>query len=131
MATPAVGHAMEHDGAHNMEMYPKYDGVADAPANINTNGCTDCHTVGSAFVNQITTTQNGVEDLLTQLQTALVSHGVLSSTGRLNTGKYPAGIAGAYWNYDMIEMDRSLGVHNADYTRQLLTSSINYLNSLK
>ncbi len=131
MAPAAVGHNLEHDGGHNMEMYPAYDGATSAPANINTNGCTGCHTVGAGFINKIQTTQDGVQAQLDQLKTALINHGVLSSTGRLNTGKYPAGVAGAYWNYDLIEMDRSLGVHNADYTRDLLQGSIDYLNSLK
>jgi hypothetical protein len=131
MATPSVGHTLNHDGGHNMEMYPKYDGADNVAANINTNGCVDCHTAGDAFTNQIETTQHGVEELLTELKTALMDNGILSSSGRLVPGKYPVGVAGAYWNYDLIEMDASLGVHNADYSRQLLTSTINYMNSLK
>lgn len=132
MADPAIGHALEHDGGHNMEMYPAYDGAANTPANINTNGCVKCHPDAgtSGFVATITSTQDGVQTLLDQLETALINHGVMTSSGSVIPGKYPAGVAGAYWNYDMIEMDGSLGVHNGNYTRQLLQASIDYLNGL-
>jgi len=32
------------------------------------------------------------------------------------------------WNYDLIEMDHSLGVHNAKYVRALLHNSIQALS---
>ena len=135
MADPEGGlhSGVYHEGGHNMEMYPKADGESDIPANINTNGCITCHTAAgtAGFVAKITSTQDGVKTLLDQLEKALQSHGVMTSTGGVIPGKYVKGVAGAYWNYDMIEMDHSYGVHNGDYTRQLLQSSIDYLNSKK
>ncbi|MBE0651000.1 MAG: hypothetical protein IH595_09170 [Bacteroidales bacterium] len=130
MATPAIGHNMEHDGAHNMEMYPKYDGMPNTPANINTNGCVACHTdAGSAaFVAKITSTQDFVEQQLNALETLLISKGALTSTGSIKVGKYPVAVAEALWNYELIEADGSLGVHNADYVRGLLANSISALS---
>jgi len=36
---------------------------------------------------------------------------------------------GAVWNYILVEEDRSAGVHNPDYIRDLLQGSLDYLNS--
>ena len=114
-------------GGHNMEMYDKSG--TDSPSAINTTGCVSCHTEGStALVAKITTTQTGVQALLDALQAAMINKGIMTSSGSLKTGKYPVAVAGAYWNYDLIEMDHSLGVHNADYVRALLNNSIQALS---
>jgi len=39
-----------------------------------------------------------------------------------------ADTAGALWNFLMAEEDRSRGVHNSDFIKSLLDSSIKYLN---
>ncbi len=47
-------------------------------------------------------------------------HPVSSSTERTNDE------AGALWNFLMVEEDRSHGIHNPQYARDLLQSSIDY-----
>ncbi|MBN2615579.1 MAG: ammonia-forming cytochrome c nitrite reductase subunit c552 [Bacteroidales bacterium] len=114
-------------GGHNMEMYNLAS--TDSPSAINLSGCLSCHDEGStALVAKITTTQEEVHHLLLTLETAMINKGVMSATGTVIPGKYPQAYAEAYWNWELVEADRSLGVHNADYVKALLNNSIQALS---
>jgi len=53
-----------------------------------------------------------------------------TNTMLLKTGKkYSQKQLAIYWNFQMIEADRSMGVHNYKYTRDMLQSGIDYYNS--
>lgn len=79
---------------------------------------TGCHT---SSVPDMTAEVHG---LLDNLATLLRAKGVLDADNHLVPGVYPVDIAGAYYNWIMLEEDRSLGVHNPKYFRALLTNSI-------
>ncbi|MEZ4907232.1 MAG: hypothetical protein R2771_06255 [Saprospiraceae bacterium] len=57
----------------------------------------------------------------------LQAKGVLDADGTVVTGTYPVDYVGAYFNWIMLEEDRSVGVHNPNYTRALLKNSIEAL----
>lgn len=80
--------------------------------------CTECHTNGVPDI------AAEIHDLLDQLAELLRGEGVLDADNHLVTGEYPVEIAGAYYNWIMIEEDRSNGIHNPKYARALLTNSI-------
>ncbi len=108
---------------HQMGMTYLYHGHEK----INTAGCVTCHPAGLDVL--ISATQTQVLDLLAQLKTLLVSHGAMSESGRIITGKMSADVAGALLNYNMIEADGSEGIHNAKYVTTLLKNSIQALST--
>ncbi len=114
-------------GGHNMGMTYTSHGHEY----FNTAGCTECHAdAGTAtFTAKITATQTYIQSQLDALQALLVNRGVLTSSGRIVTGKkMSADEAGGILNLDMVEADHSLGVHNANYVRALLQNSIDALS---
>jgi hypothetical protein len=83
--------------------------------------------------------QTEIEDLLIDLRGRLEDLGVLTFTQgswlpNVPTGDtlkiYDKGLTGALYNFLLIEDDRSEGIHNYDYIKGLLESSINYVNSI-
>jgi hypothetical protein len=89
-------------------------------------GCNteDCHNGNVAtFDHQGKMTE--IENLLVELQEELVAAGLLDVDGNQVTGAtFPADQVGALYNYNMIEEDRSHGIHNYGYARALLQNSI-------
>jgi hypothetical protein len=85
-----------------------------------TSGCEECH--GEEF--DIDSKQAEVEELIVQLHDLLEAKG-LYHDGHPVVGIYPSAEASALWNYIFIAIeDGSLGVHNPDYTKDLLNASI-------
>jgi hypothetical protein len=76
--------------------------------------------------------QTEMEGMLDSLRTLLTVQGIYNSgNGLANTGTYADGnLVGAYWNYVMVEEDRSLGIHNWGYTSSLIQASIDYVSGL-
>lgn len=96
--------------------------------------CQECHTAAEDF--DYEGIQTDVEEMLEELGNLLVLAGHLDEESGLPEGTSQAkhtiadeGEAGALWNYLMIEEDRSHGVHNPFYIRDLLESSIEYMES--
>jgi len=85
--------------------------------------CTACHADAKNFdINSVQTTVTGKLDAL---KAALTTAGLLDANGKIVVGKYPEAQAAALWNYIYItKEDKSLGVHNADYTNALLDASL-------
>ena len=79
---------------------------------------TECH---GSNVPDMTSEIHG---LLDNLAVILEGKGVLDADHHLVPGVYPVDVAGGYYNWIMLEEDRSLGVHNPKYFRALLTNSI-------
>lgn len=77
--------------------------------------------------------QTDVEYLLDVLGTLLFNEGIIDDEGEPTDGLVVADIdiAGALWNYVMVHEDRSYGVHNPDYIKDMLEASITYMQSLK
>ncbi len=113
-------------GGHTFDMTYVYHG-SDA---VNQAGCSFCHSIGDDFAGDIIAFQEETEELLDSLHTILIDNGwVIASSGLLNASStaplaLTADQAGAVWNFYFFEEDRSLGVHNPDYTTELLEASI-------
>jgi hypothetical protein len=88
--------------------------------------CQTCHTDAKNF--DIDSVQTEVTALITQVGDLLVAKGLLDEDGHAVVGDYPAAEAAALWNYIYISHeDKSLGVHNPDYTKALLNAAIEAL----
>lgn len=88
--------------------------------------CTPCHTDASTL--DINGKQTYITGLIEELKTGLITKGVLDAEGHPVVGTYPIAHAQAFYNYAGIVDDRSKGVHNYEYIKQLLVNSINAVN---
>jgi hypothetical protein len=86
--------------------------------------CQDCHADAESF--DINGAQTEVEEMVTQLEEALVAKGMWDvETDEPVVGEYPEAEAAALWNYVYIaHEDKSMGVHNPAYTKALLEASL-------
>jgi hypothetical protein len=85
--------------------------------------CVACHADATTF--DINGIQTAVTDKLATLKAELTKAGLLDAEGAIVAGKYDEAQANALWNYIFINNeDKSLGVHNADYTNALLDASL-------
>ncbi len=97
----------------------------------NTGACIGCHEdIGENF--DYNGVQTEIDGLVTELRGLLFAAGYVNDAGTpVTRSAVPAEIAGAIWNYMFIGTeDRSHGVHNPAYARDLLQSSIDYMESL-
>jgi nitrate/TMAO reductase-like tetraheme cytochrome c subunit len=96
----------------------------------NTGACVGCHEdIGDNF--DYNGVQTEIDGLLAELQALLLDAGFVNAEGTpvTATGR-PADDAGAIWNFMFVgREDRSRGVHNPAYARDLLQSSIAYMES--
>jgi len=87
--------------------------------------CTTCHEGATDM--DINGKQTEIEGLTNTLKELLMAQGVLDADGHPIPGTYTVDQAGAFYNYATVTEDRSKGVHNYDYCKQLLVNSINVL----
>ena len=101
---------------------------------LNTAACAKCHEEEPEDFN-VDNVQSDVEALIAQLQTLLINNNLLVYYSDEDSWLPPErhvvsdDSVGAVWNYFMAKEDRSEGVHNADYIKGLLESSIEFLQS--
>lgn len=88
--------------------------------------CTPCHEGTETL--DINGVQTEIEDLIAQLTEKLHELGVVDEEGHPIPGTYPLVQAQAYYNLAGLVDDRSNGVHNPSYIKQLVTNSINALD---
>lgn len=88
--------------------------------------CTPCHEDATTL--DINGKQTEIEDLMANLKTKLFDLGVVDAEGSPIPGTYPLVQAQAFYNYAGLVDDRSYGVHNYGYIKQLVTNSINALD---
>lgn len=94
-------------------------------------GCntTNCHNGGLEEIDY-NGVQTEIHELLDSLHTLLLEREWITASGSVNASSSnplvisPAYLAGAMYNYYFVEHDLSFGVHNANYSKQLLESSI-------
>ncbi len=117
------------------------DGFENAP-----NACGTCHP-GLNTVNRTawgdydgSGTTDGIQDELTGLLAA--AHGAILGAGAVDLGHYPywdfssvapvddETVRGAVWNYELIENDGSLGVHNVGFAVGLLQATYRELTGM-
>lgn len=85
--------------------------------------CQGCHSGAEDF--DVNGVQTEVQGLLDELKAALIAKGWLDPEDHPIVQSVPAAQAAALWNYIYVaHEDKSLGVHNADYTIQLLEEGL-------
>ncbi|TSA25087.1 MAG: hypothetical protein D4R67_10815, partial [Bacteroidetes bacterium] len=118
----AVGN---YTGGHSLRM------ASDAEGD-NYNGCNieACHN-GAIVSFDYDGKQTIIEEKLVILLEKLQAAGVANASGLLVTGKsYCQKMLAVFYNYQFIEADRSLGVHNYKRANGMLDDGIAYLESL-
>lgn len=134
-----MGNVQTHSGygvgGHSFNM-------EDEEGNSQVAFCTPCHASATSKLDftanadydgdsTIEGYQTEVDGLLEELRALLVAQGILNnSTGLAIPQTFADGRkAGAYWNYNTIEEDRSRGIHNYKYIVSVLKASIDYLEA--
>lgn len=85
--------------------------------------CVACHADAENF--DINGVQTEVQNMLDELKELLIAKGMLTEEDESVVGEYPEAEGAALWNYIFLaHEDKSLGVHNAAYTKALLEFSI-------
>jgi hypothetical protein len=87
--------------------------------------CQKCHTDAEDF--NINDFETRIEEKLAELKTALVAAGLLTEDGSTVAGSYTEKQALALWNYNVIEEDASMGIHNPVYVMALINASLEAL----
>jgi len=91
--------------------------------------CQECHPEAENF--DYDGIQTEVEGLLEELDDLLVAAGLIDGSGYPISGTIAdKNMAGAVFNYKLVEEDRSLGIHNPAYVIDLLESSIEYMENM-
>jgi hypothetical protein len=94
----------------------------------NTDPCNTCHSgpdLDESFDYMMV--QTITDSLVDSLSTLLQAAGLIDATGHPLSVTTSQDSAGAVWNYLIAHEDRSEGVHNAWYIRDLLNSGIQYM----
>jgi hypothetical protein len=116
MATPTYG---AQAGGHTMSLT-----YGSGPTEFTT-GCkvTGCHATMPDFNKD--GVQDSTEALLMTLENALIARGILDADGGIIAPDTLTTLeAKALVNYELFETDRSLGVHNTEYTFDALNATI-------
>jgi hypothetical protein len=121
MATPFGAQA----GGHTMNMSYVYHGSTVD----NVAGCKTCHSSASLVDFSYLGEQATVQGQLDSLRVLLNAAGIMDSTS-LVPGTYQGQLAAAYINYQAINEDKSLGIHNPPYVQGVLQNTIAKVLSL-
>ncbi len=108
-------------GGHTMKMVYEYHGN-DVE---NVAGCESCHSGIESFDRNGLQTE--VQTLIDELKGLLVAEGLITESGSGVTGTFTSAQAGALWNYKTVTEDRSVGVHNPQFAKELLQIAIDAL----
>lgn len=104
-----------------------------------SSSCTTCHTEGGdgeELDDKVETLMPEIEGLLEDLYDLLLAEGILYPEGDddeylMAPGVWSTSLTAAHVNYNAIREDRSLGFHNPDYIRAILTNTIEALTPVK
>jgi len=132
-AMPAVGDAGHAKGASCVACHmgePTEANNGGHTWNPSPTACLACHDSEPEAV-------AGLEELRATLLTELQTKGIDSTgtkyifdtNGNLQTGTYSLKVSQAAFNYILLEEDRSNGIHNPVYAKDLVTNSINALQN--
>ncbi len=89
--------------------------------------CTTCHSSATDF--NVHGKLDDIHDLLVQLEGLLETEGIIHE-GHPVVGSYPIDVVSAFYNYALVEEDKSEGVHNPKYVEALLTNTIEALGGV-
>ncbi|MEZ4958953.1 MAG: hypothetical protein R2830_03985 [Saprospiraceae bacterium] len=95
-------------------------------ADINTAACVACHTNLGELETTVDDVRADIDNLVVELETKLVDRGLLNPTTKLAIPNqdFEGHEAGALWNYQYVQEDKSRGIHNYKYAKKLLENSI-------
>ncbi len=115
MATPING---AQAGGHSLNM------AADGDDNVNGCNSSGCHSTVEDFNKY--GVQADVQGKLDQLATLLRAKGIMAAAPSVSSvaGTWPANVAAAFLNWQMITEDKSLGIHNPPYVLDVLQNTI-------
>ncbi|MCK9218780.1 MAG: hypothetical protein M0P47_01870 [Bacteroidales bacterium] len=109
-------------GGHTLRMN-------NAKVGNNITACKQCHAGATSF--DVNGKQTEIKVLYNNLKVKLAVANMLdTNTMLLNVKFYKQKQLAVYWNFMMVDADRSMGVHNYLYTHDMLQSGINYMNSI-
>ena len=98
--------------------------------------CKTCHSsIGSTF--DLGGKQTEIAGMYQQLKVLLAAKNILDTNTMLLKGpisaakpkKFTQITLSVYWNFCLVDADRSMGVHNYKYTYDMLNSGINYMSA--
>jgi hypothetical protein len=111
-------------GGHTMAMTYDYHGSEED----NVAGCMSagCHSAGSVVDFDKFGDQTEVQSRLDALATLLRAKGIMAAAPSTSSvaGTWPANVAAAFVNWQTINEDKSLGIHNPPYVLGILQASI-------
>uniref|UniRef100_A0A832MMB6 Cytochrome c domain-containing protein n=1 Tax=Eiseniibacteriota bacterium TaxID=2212470 RepID=A0A832MMB6_UNCEI len=113
-------------GGHSFNMRAEVHGEEV----LNVGACEPCHGPQDDFadIGPGYSYRDSIEILAADLRARLVAANLLdATTGLPRAVRTSRDSAGAVWNYLMVEEDRSVGMHNPAYAKDLLRSSILFL----
>lgn len=111
-------------GGHTWNMtYDLHGTIED-----NVVGCQACHNSIVDF--DFLGFKDQMQVRMDSLSTLLQKIGILTASGSVVTGKWPANVAAAMLNYDLINSDGSMGIHNPPYTGALIQNTIEAMTPL-
>jgi hypothetical protein len=115
-------------GGHSFNMV-YYDIIEDTALTL-VGVCQQCHPSTESFDHDGIQTE--VDSLLEELETLLYAAGVIGADAHpFDDDTIPdVNVAGALYNFLVVEEDRSHGVHNPEYIVDLLESAIEYMESI-
>jgi hypothetical protein len=115
-------------GGHQMGLAYSQHGGAEK---LLTTGCLTCHSSATTLTSLLTALQTDVEDKLAELKVQLIAAGIYNTaTDLAMAGTFKANVVLAYINYNAVEEDKSMGVHNPGYIKELLDNSIAAMTAL-
>ncbi|MFC1976977.1 hypothetical protein ACFLWS_01735 [Chloroflexota bacterium] len=117
MATPygaqAGGHTMKMGYEYHEELVP------------NLAACESCHSDIEDFDRNGAQTE--VQALFDEAEALLIAKGLMKAGGSVIPQTVSSELAGAVYNWKMVQEDRSMGIHNASYAKFLLQTTIDAL----
>jgi hypothetical protein len=120
-------------GCHGADAIGNYVGghtllMTSATTGDNITVCKTCHPSLTSF--DFNGAQTTITVLYNQLKVKLATIGMLDSVNMvIKTGKYAQSDLAAYWNFMLVYADRSMGVHNYQYTHDILQAGINHFGT--
>ena len=117
-------------GGHEMGMTYSAHGGSET---LNATGCLTCHSTytQATITTKLNVLRGEVQTKLDELEAQLTTYGVYSpATGLAVAGTWKANAVLAYLNFNAVNEDKSLGVHNPVYTKVLLDNSIAAMTSI-
>jgi hypothetical protein len=107
-------------GGHTLKMFS----VSSSGAEVqNINGCQECHKTVENFDHF--GLRGEIDGLLADLHTELVRLGIgRAGTHYAITGTYPADVAAGFLNWYLFTEDKSHGIHNPTYAKNVLRNTL-------